>query len=219
MAITRSNLDTKRPTKKKFLDTDVSEIEYHTADEINAKEEPPKSQPEQDSESDSDSDEAPEEESTSSSKKAIIERQKQERLAQQKLKEEERELRRQKDLKFKQQQEAKKERELEKLANKPQELPEFLPDDIFEALEEKEPKGKHMKAKELDEMSQKLLRQKMKEEKLRKLKESRTGILKKGPINVQVQSFNLHKKAVPKAESRILDTKAQWFNRSSLNKK
>ena len=212
MAVTRSKDIPVVGKKIKFLDEDLNgNDDYHTAEEVAIK-----SQSEND-ESDSD-DDAPEEVSTSTAKQSIIEKERKQREIELKSREADREKRREKDLQNKLQKQSKKEK---KQSRKVEEvdLPEFLPEDIFESLESAQSSGKHLKVKELDEIDQKLMRQKMKEEKLKSIKNSKKLSIKKGPINVQVQSFNINKKVVPRAEAKIVDAREKWLKRKSLNKK
>lgn len=171
---------------------------------------------ESDSDLDSDSDEAPEAESISTSKQALIQKQKEQEQLQQDLRRQEREKRKQRDLQFKQQQEAKREKIRELAAA--EELPDLLPDEVFEPETKEEIRaGKHIRAEEFEkEHAEERKRAKL--AKLRQLKEQRKSALKKGPVVVQVQDFNAKKQA-PRAEQSVLDSKKAWLERASLGRK
>lgn len=216
MVVTRSGRSTKETAKKiKFTeDGDLPEnVEVFSVESTKEPEEAP--QVSNDSESDSDSDEAPEAESLSTSKQALLEKQKNEAKLQQDLRKQERERRKQRDLQFKQQQEAKKEK-IKQLAEA-EELPDLLPEEAFESDSEGPTARKHLRAEDLEKEHAEI-RKKMKLEKLRMLKEQRKLALKRGPVVVQVQSFN-SKKQVPRAEQSILDSKRAWLERASLGRK
>lgn len=213
MAITRSALG---PKKIKF-DDDDDNIELETKHE-----QPQQVEESEEEDSGSDSDDAPEEESISTAKKDLEEKKKLEQQLQREAKQAMREKRKQQDQRNREQQDAKRAKEeaaraAEETAK--EDLPDLLPEGLAESLAEDKPAAKHIKVKELDAISAKLLRQKQKEEKLRKIKASRLTSVNKGPINVQVQSFNVNKKVVPRSESAIVDSKNQWLQRLSLNKK
>lgn len=216
MAVTRSHDVPKVGKKIKFLEDDFAGNDgRHTVEEEDVKSQ--SEDIESNSDSEDDLDDAPEEESTSTAKQSIIERERKQRELEQKAREADREKRREKDLQNQLQQQSKKQKKLARKEDE-EELPEFLPEDIFEPVES-QPSGKHLKAEELDEIDQKLMRQKMKEEKLKSIKNSKKLSIKKGPINVQVQSFNINKKVVPRAEAKIVDAREKWLKRKSLNKK
>lgn len=215
--------DTKTPTKIKFLDEEDVTIdgEYFTADEEAIGQDTILEEEEEDddSDSDSDSDDAPEEESTTTTKQSILNKQKQQFQLEQEQKRIEREKRRKLDLQNKEQQDSKKSKKQQKI----EELPEFLPTDILESDNEEEAnkkietvKPKHYKLSDLDEIE---ARKQLKIQKLKDLKNKKTTLVKKGPVSVQVQSFNSNKKVVPKAENKVLDTREQWLQRKSLRRK
>lgn len=224
MVVTRSRLNAKTgngvtPKKMKFLDNDadVNDIEYHTAEE----DEPNQSAGSQDSDSDSDSDsdEAPEEESTSGIRNEILAKQKEDLKSQQELKKLEKERRRQQNVYNQQQQLLKKNK-------KQDELPEYLPEDIFESISdneagESEPikPAKHLKLQDFEKLDEMEIRKKIKESKLKELKKSKKLSIKKGPVHVKVQLFNLDKKVVPKFENKVVNTRNKWLKRKSLGKK
>lgn len=172
------------------------------------------SESEADSESDSDSD-APEEESTATAKQASIEKLKQEKQRQQELRKLEREKRKLRDAQLKLQLEAKKER-IREMASA-EELPEFLPEEVLEP-EEPQTIGKHIRLEELEKEHLEN-RKRAKLEKLRQIKDLRRQALKKGPVQVQVQTFGLLKRSVPRAEASVLESKNSWLQRASLGKK
>lgn len=225
MVVTRSRLNAKAgngatPKKMKFLDNDadVNDMEYHTAeeDELNQS----AGSQDSDSDSDSDSDEAPEEESTSGIRNEILAKQKEDLKSQQELKKLEKERRRQQNVYNQQQQLLKK--------NKKQEdkLPEYLPEDIFESISdnetgESEPiiPSKHLKLQDFEKLDEMEIRKKIKESKLKELKKSKKLSIKKGPVHVKVQLFNLDKKVVPKFENKVVNTRNKWLKRKSLGKK
>lgn len=224
MVVTRSRLNAKTgngvtPKKMKFLDNDadVNDIEYHTAeeDELNQS----AGSQDSDSDSDSDSDEAPEEESTSGIRNEILAKQKEDLKSQQELKKLEKERRRQQNVYNQQQQLLKKNK-------KQDELPEYLPEDIFESISdneagESEPiiPAKHLKLQDFEKLDEMEIRKKIKESKLKELKKSKKLSIKKGPVHVKVQLFNLDKKVVPKFENKVVNTRNKWLKRKSLGKK
>lgn len=224
MVVTRSRLNAKAgngatPKKMKFLDNDadVNDIEYHTAeeDELNQS----AGSQDSDSDSDSDSDEAPEEESTSGIRNEILAKQKEDLKSQQELKKLEKERRRQQNVYNQQQQLLKKNK-------KQDELPEYLPEDIFESISdneagESEPiiPAKHLKLQDFEKLDEMEIRKKIKESKLKELKKSKKLSIKKGPVHVKVQLFNLDKKVVPKFENKVVNTRNKWLKRKSLGKK
>lgn len=217
MVVTRSGRST-RETAKKIKFTDDGEmpeqVEVFSVESTREPEEQP--QEESEEESDSDSDEAPEAESISTSKQALIQKQKEQEQLKQDLRKQERERRKQQDLVFKQQQEAKKAK-LKELAAA-EELPDLLPEEALESDHEEETKkGKHLRSEDF-EKEHAAMRKKMKLEKLRLIKEQRNAALNKGPVVVQVQRFN-SKKQAPRAEKSILDSKKAWLERASLGKK
>lgn len=169
----------------------------------------------QNSDSESDSDEAPEEEATSVAKNKTIELLKEQKQRQQNLRKQEREKRKQRDEQLKLQLEARRERIRELAAA--EELPDLLPEEVFEP-EPEEPKGKHIRLEEL-EREHLENRKRAKLEKLRQIKELRKLALKKGPVHVQVQSFGLLRTTVPRAEANVLESKNSWLQRASLGKK
>ncbi|SGZ57203.1 CIC11C00000002733 [Sungouiella intermedia] len=191
MVVTRSGRST-RETAKKIKFTDDGEmpeqVEVFSVESTREPEEQP--QEESEEESDSDSDEAPEAESISTSKQALIQKQKEQEQLKQDLRKQERE----------------------------QELPDLLPEEALESDHEEETKkGKHLRSEDF-EKEHAAMRKKMKLEKLRLIKEQRKAALNKGPVVVQVQSFN-SKKQAPRAEKSILDSKKAWLERASLGKK
>lgn len=218
MVVTRSGRSTQQKSKKiKFTeDGDVPEdIEIFSVESTREPEEIPEPQSEE-SDSDSDSDEAPEAESISTSKQALIQKQKEQEQLQQDLRKQEREKRKQRDLQYKQQQEAKREK-IRELAEA-DELPELLPEEVIESDHEEESRArKHLRAEDL-EKEHAAMRKKMKLEKLRMMKQQRKQSQKKGPVLVQVQTFN-SKKQAPRAELSVLDSKKAWLERASLGKK
>ncbi|CUM56225.1 uncharacterized protein AC631_03651 [Debaryomyces fabryi] len=223
MVVTRSRLNAKAgdgatPKKIKFLDNDaeVNDIEYHTAEE----EEPNQSADSDESDSGSDSDEAPEEESTTGIKNEIIAKQKEDLKKQQELKKLEKERRRQQTLYNQQQQQLKKNKKQE------DELPEFLPEDIFESISDNEAEdsepiipSKHLKLQDFEKLDEMEIRRQIKQSKLKDLKKSKKLSIKKGPVHVKVQQFNLDKKVVPKFENKVVNTRNKWLKRKSLGKK
>lgn len=222
MVLTRGSLKllSKQPSKIKFLDNETStnDIEYHTAEEDKSVDNIENSSSNNlEDESESDSDEAPEEESLTSSKQRIINVQKEQLKIEQELKKQEKEKRRQKDLQYKKQQEDKRVKRFND-----DDLPELLPEDIFESLEEEEvavPQhaSKHLTSKDFEDQ-ERILRQKLKEKKLEQIRKQKKLSIKKGPVHVKVQSLN-SKKMVPVSESKILNVKNKWLKRKSLNKK
>lgn len=215
MVVTRSGRTIRETPKKiKFTEDDDLAANDEVLSVESTKE--PQENHESESESDSDSDEAPEAESISTSKQALIQKQKEQQQLNQDLRKQERERRKQQDLVYKQQQEAKRAK-LKELADA-EELPDLLPEEALEPeLEEESRGGKHLRAEEL-EKEHAAMRKKMKLEKLRMIKEQRTAAFKKGPVVVQVQSFN-SKKQAPRAEQSILESKRAWLERASLGKK
>ncbi|ABN64854.2 predicted protein [Scheffersomyces stipitis CBS 6054] len=216
MVVTTRSRSAKVPTKIKFSEADnsLNEVEYHTAEENEEEEE--------ESSSEDSDDDAPEEESLSTAKQDIINKQKKQKELEAQRRKEERERRRELDLKNKEQKSKKKEREQPQ--QEENELPDFLPDDLIEAIENDgllaaHTQSKHLKVQDFEEMDQKLLRQKIKQEKLRAIKLSKKLSVNKGPVQVKVQSFNSNKKLVPKSESRIVKSKDKWLKRKSLNRK
>lgn len=167
-----------------------------------------------------DSDEAPEEESVSQLKSAALQKLKEQEKLEQKSRQQEREKRKQRDLQFKQQQEAKREKIKELVVA--DELPDLLPEEALESDDEENviissKTGKHLRSEDF-EKEDAAMRKKAKLEKLKNLKEMRKQALKKGPVYVQVQD-SLSKNRVPVAEKTVIDTKSQWLQRESLNRK
>jgi U3 small nucleolar RNA-associated protein 16 len=226
MVVTRSGASTRKDAVKiKFNeDGENPEGEFHTADEGEDSGEPSKEIAEDeededdedsqgnDSESDSDSDDAPEEESTAGARKEVLKKQQEQIEIQQEKKKAEREKRKRQDEYNKQQKQSKKPKvDVEQ-------LPEFLPEELIESLETEEhqtPKNTHIR---LDIEDEKELRRQAKLEKLANIKKLKSASVKMGPVNVKVQSFN-SKKTVPKAESKIVNSREKWLKRKSLNKK
>lgn len=199
------------------LESDDSGIDSDEIEENSEGEEIENSQDEEvesDSDSDSDSD-APEEESTSVAKQETIEKLKQEKQRQQDLRRQEREKRKQRDVQLKLQLEARKER-IRELASA-EELPDFLPEEVLEP-EEPQSLGKHIRLEELEKEHAES-RKRAKLEKLLQIKELRKQAINKGPVHVQVQTFDLTKRTVPRAEASVLETKNSWLQRASLGKK
>lgn len=167
-----------------------------------------------------DSDEAPEEESVSQLKSAVLQKLKEQEKLEQKSRQQEREKRKQRDLQFKQQQEAKREKIKELVVA--DELPDLLPEEALESDDEENviissKTGKHLRSEDF-EKEDAAMRKKAKLEKLKNLKEMRKQALKKGPVYVQVQD-STSKNRVPVAEKTVIDTKSQWLQRESLNRK
>ncbi|CAK7913338.1 bud site selection protein 21 [[Candida] anglica] len=221
MVVTRSS---GVPKKIKFSDEDVTkDVEYHTADENEQKASEDESE---DEESESD-DEAPEEESTSSAKISMLKQQKEKARLEQEQKKAEKERRRKQDNLHAEQQRIKKQNE----ASTPAALPEYLPEDIFDAIENDseeeelsvaQQQAKHLKLEDFEELDKKELAKQLKEEKLRRLKLQKKLIVKKGPVHVKVASSairQVNKKLVPKAESKIVNSRNKWLKRKSLGKK
>lgn len=231
MAITRSKLNsvergTKTPKKIKFLDNDadINDNEYHTAEEAEGSNEPTdlheESESDSNSDSDSDSDEAPEEESTSGVRDEILAKQKLEQKLEQDLKRREKEKRRQQNIHNQQQKLAKKSK-----VHEEKDLPEFLPDNIFESIDDEETNeepvitSKHLKLQDFEKLDEISIRKQMKEAKLKEIKKNKKLSIKKGPVHVKVQQFNLDKKVVPKFENKVVNTRNKWLKRKSLGKK
>lgn len=167
-----------------------------------------------------DSDEAPEEESVSQLKSTALQKLKEQEKLEQKSRQQEREKRKQRDLQFKQQQEAKREKIKELVVA--DELPDLLPEEALESDDEENAiisskTGKHLRSEDF-EKEDAAMRKKAKLEKLKNLKEMRKQALKKGPVYVQVQD-SMSKNRVPVAEKTVIDTKSQWLQRESLNRK
>lgn len=220
MVVTRSGRSTQeKPKKIKFTDDGElpENVEVFSVESTREPEEPQEPlKQEDDEESDSDSDEAPEAESISTSKQALIKKQKEQEQLQQELKKQERERRKQRDLQFKQQQEAKREKIKELAAA--EELPDLLPDEVFEPDHNQDVRaGKHIRAEDF-EKEQAAMHKRAKLEKLRKIKEQRKLALNKGPVVVEVQAFN-SKRQAPRAEQSVLDSKKAWLERASLGRK
>ena len=222
MAVTRSGRSIGDVGKKiKFLDDGEvpSDIEVLS---VSTKESTQEPEQVKDSESDleDDSDEAPEEESVSQLKSAVLQKMKQQEKLEQETRKHEREKRKQRDLQ--QQQDAKREK-LKELAGA-EKLPDLLPEEALESDHEDETltknssSGKHLRSEDF-EKEDAAMRKKTKLEKLRNLKEMRQQALKKGPVYVQVQHNITSKSRVPRAEQSVLDTKSQWLQRESLNRK
>lgn len=215
MVVTRSGVTTKATPKKiVFLeDGENPEGEFLTADEdsmINDQQ----SEEDIEEDSDEDSDDAPEEESTSTIKKTILQKQEEAK----KIKQEEKRIQREKR---KQQQEHNaQQQELKKIKIKtsiPDELPDYLPEDLLESYTqevEEKPKNTHIR---LDIADEKEARRQAKLQKLANLKKSKKFAINKGPVHVQVQSIT-NKKAVPKAEAKVINSREKWLKRKSLNK-
>ncbi|CUM64693.1 uncharacterized protein PRCAT00002302001 [Priceomyces carsonii] len=214
MVVTRSNLNTQSSPKKiKFSEDDFEENETHINTIAVSKD------PESDVISE-DSDEAPEEESTTTTREQVIAKQKEESQRQTELKQLEKEKRRKRDEQYRQQQEEKKKKEQEKS----EALPQFLPDDVFETLNDSiasdQERKMHLTLSDFEKLDQKLLNSQLKEEKLRKIRNSKKQSIKKGPVNVAVHSFNTSGKIkVPPAESKVTNSKNKWLKRKALNKK
>lgn len=168
-----------------------------------------------DSDVDNDLDEAPEEESNPVAKQQFIEKSNQEKIAEQRLRQLEREKRKAKDARLKHQLEIKRER-ISKLAAA-KELPDLLPEEVFEP-ETLDQKGKHIRLEELEKLAVENSKR-AKLEKLRQIKELRKLALRRGPVHVQVQSFGNNRVSVPRAEANVLHTKISWLQRASLGKK
>lgn len=208
MAVTRSHT----PKKTKF--SDEGELENRTAETaVEVKSVSPEIE-ENDGSEDSDSD-APEEESTSRTKSSIVAQQKEALRLQKEEKLRQREKRKEQALQNRAQQDKKRQRIQE------HELPEFLPEDLFEdeAKEEEDepvlvPPRTHLRLEELDSAA----RREAKMEKLRALRNAKNTVVKRGPVHVQVGSFG-GRKSVPVAEDKIVGMRDQWLNREALNKK
>lgn len=201
------------PKKIVFLeDGENPEGEFHTADEdsiINNQDDEQDSEP-----SDDDSDEAPEEESTSISKKTIIQKQEEAKKLLQEEKRIQREKRKQLQEHNQQQQELKK---IKLKSSIPEELPDYLPEDILESYHqeiEEKPQNTHIR---LDVEDEKELKRQAKLKKLADLKKSKNIAINKGPVYVQVQSIT-NKKVVPRAETKVINSREKWLKRKSLNK-
>lgn len=212
------------PTKaKKIKFLDLEDEGFVTAEEDaeeDAEEITPEEEKEVDSESesdsDSDSDDAPEEESTSTSRQAIIEQQKEAFKIRQEKNRQERERRRQLDLQNKQQQEEARKTKKDRVQ---EEMPEYLPTDLLESDDEETTTKIQPKHIKLDKEDEKEIRKQMLMKKLGERKKERQSSIKKGPVNVQVQTFNSKKKVVPVAENKIINSREQWLKRKSLGKK
>ncbi|KAI5953216.1 hypothetical protein KGF54_002587 [Candida jiufengensis] len=176
---------------------------------------------------DSDSDEAPEEESTSTAKNQLQAQQnelKQQEIAKQRQIKEQRKLQNERNI---QQKKAKREleaKELEKSKNilqKPEKLPEFLPDNISISLPSTTTTTtpKHLKEDDFSIIENEKLRKAQIELRLKKLKQSNKQSIKKGPVYVKTQTFNTKNIVVPKSENKILKNKSKWLNRKSINRK
>lgn len=164
----------------------------------------------------SDSDEAPEEETIATSKQATLQKQREQERLQQQLRQQEREKRKQRDQQFKQQQEAKKEK-IKQLAEA-EELPDVLPEELFESEPEESVEAKHIRAEEFERQHE-AARKRMKLEKLKQLKQQRKLAVSRGPVLVQVQSFDPTKRRAPRAEEAVLQSKTAWLQRESLGRK
>lgn len=227
---------------KKFKFNDEGELspseDYHTADEVPSQNE--KNTAEEDdqetseSDSDSDSDDAPEEESTVGARQKVAAKQLAEAKKAQALKNEEKEKRRQIDLRNKEQQEIKRAKEQQKEEEKeaaassidPQddELPDYLPEDMFDSLHNDnddlqnivpKKKGTHKKFSE----DLKEIKRQLKIEKLKKLRMAKQDTVRKGPVHVRVAAIGGKNKIVPKLEVKILGTRDKWLSRKSVNRK
>lgn len=194
---------TTRSKKIKFDDEPNQSGEYYTAEdeeEVGEEEEEEVS----DSDSDSDSDDAPEEESTATTKTAILQQQAKQHQIKQDQKKLEKEKRRQLDMRNKQQQDLKKQ-------NNP--LPEYLPTDLLGEVDEEEEDITLKKVDSFEQMKKSSVLKIKKQ--LDKLKDTR---ITKGPVQVQIYKVNKHK-TVPKAESKIINTRDQWLQRKSVRRK
>lgn len=198
----------------------MNDNEYHTAEE--QEDEQDRSEPESESEaesgSDSDSDDAPIEESTTGINESILAKQKRELKAKQELKELEKEKRRQQNVHNQKQQ-------LFKKGKKPlqEDLPEYLPEDLIESLDDiPEPElitpSKHLKLSDFDEYDENEIRRKIKESKLKEIKKNKKLSIKRGPVHVKVLQFD-SKKVVPKSENKIVNARNKWLKRKTLGKK
>lgn len=173
-------------------------------------------------EEDNDDDEAPEEESISAARKVVYENKRKAEEVIAKEKQAKREKRRQLAEHNTLQQQAKREKKSVK-ASTAESLPDLLPDDLLQELGssafDTPAPNKHLRVRDLDERDQRALKQKRIEEKLAKIKSLKNTAVKKGPINVRVHKSGDKHKAVPRAESKIVNSRDQWLKRKSLNRK
>ncbi|EGV63089.1 hypothetical protein PSN45_004641 [Yamadazyma tenuis] len=212
MVATRNQ--SKQAKKIKFDDEDVSiDLPLGKTEDV----EDPAMLSEEENSSEDDSDEGPEEESTNKAKEDLLAQEKARKKAEAEAKREERQRRRQQDLYNKQQQESKKTKQ-QKLPSI-EILPDILPDEILEAINDENVElasetiqPRHKKIEDFDVE----LKKQLKLEKLKKLKALNKSSIKKGPVHVKVLSSL---KGVPRAESKIINSREKWLKRKSLHKK
>lgn len=190
------------------------------------------------SDSDSSDDDAPEEEGLSAGKDEM---EKQVKEREQAIKREQdllKEKRRKQNLKFAEQQEQKRSRELEEqkkrqtdedlltaTESKELELPEELPDEFFDSLDEAEPafvaaKPTYVNFNEIDGNYAQEVVQELKKKKKKTLQQLRKKTLKRGPVTVSLlSSLKDQKSLAPKKEDQVTRSKDKWLKRKSLKRK
>ncbi|CAH02927.1 Bud21p [Kluyveromyces lactis] len=228
---------------------DDADDSFHTADEGNSTLDalkPTKAEANGESESESESDsDAPEEEGLSSGKDAI-EKRIQEREEAARLQEEAaREKRRKNEKVFKQQQLEKKKKLLESEEEKQREKmleferqlvaqqgsdndePEELPQEFFDELESGSASSfakatpKHITfSAEAQREEEQALKEELRKQKKRSLRELRKTQIQKGPVTVNLlSSMKVSKTLAPKKETSVMKSKDKWLKRRSLKRK
>lgn len=202
----------------------------------------PETQPvEEDSDESSSDDEAPEEEGMSQAKSATEQRDRERQKAVEAEQELLREKRRKQNLRFKEQQEQKRIKEMQEFESrlKAQEkiaaesksdssdeaIPEELPEDFFEKLEQQEStrivtKPKHVNFNDIDDNYSQEIKQELQKAKKKTLSKLRKSIVKRGPVKVNLLTkMDNSRSLAPKKNATVTNSKDKWLRRRALGRK
>lgn len=217
---------------------------FHTADEGNSTLQPndelvAKTAP-SDDESESDEDDAPEEEGMSDGKSLVDEQLKKREEALLQQEQYAKDKRRRNEKVFKQQRMEKKQKQEAKAKMLAFEAKlkdqmasavsnddaEELSEEFFDQLDEKTPsatietKPTHINFNDIDENFTATIKEEIKKQKKRTLRELRKTELQKGPVTVNVlSSIRISKTLAPKKETSVTKSKDKWLKRRSLKRK
>ncbi|KAG7892730.1 hypothetical protein KL936_000904 [Ogataea polymorpha] len=158
-----------------------------------------------------DSDEAPEEESLLTGKENVIAKLEAERAALRDIERQKKEKRKQIEERNRQQAEQRRKR-----AEKPEETPEFLPQDLLQNYDAEEELEKPKKTVFNDEEPA-TTRKEILAVKLKEARGMSKKVMRKGPVRVQVLNKNRGLLSVP--TNNIKSKKDKWLNRKVLKRK
>ncbi|SCV06200.1 LANO_0H24300g1_1 [Lachancea nothofagi CBS 11611] len=183
-------------------------------------------------------DEAPEEEGVSGAKTYVEKQESVRRKAAEREQELIKEKRRKQNQKFAEQQDQKRTKEMQEFESQlklreldnvqgsdEESLPEELPEDFFENLDEQDTnqittKPSHVNFNDIDENYTAEIKEELKKQKKKTLRQLRKTNVKRGPVRVNLlASVVTSRSSAPQKDGTVLNKKDKWLKRKSLARK